>query len=159
MKMNKTIFWTFSILISLLSCYLFNASSIQLYSDGEYMQSLKLSPDADTPTVAIAGTVLLSIVAVIGHIILLGIFLIIAFLRNKEIEISLSDFKIDYKRNGLTKTLIQVLGFLLTAYWILDFIETTTIKFFGSLLLFSLVAIIVTWTYITWLINLTKRIR
>jgi hypothetical protein len=80
-------------------------------------------------------------------------------LRDKELEISLSDFRIEYKRNGLTKTLIQVFGFLLTAYWILDFIETTTIKFFGSLLLFSLVAIIVTWTYVTWLINLTKKFR
>jgi hypothetical protein len=74
MKINKTIFWTFSILVSLLSCYLFNMSSIQLYSDGEYMQSLKLPADADTPAVAIAGTVLLSIVAVVGHIILLGLF-------------------------------------------------------------------------------------
>ena len=158
MKINKTIFWTFSILISLLSCYLFQLSSVQLYSDGNYMQSLNLPSDADTPAVAISGTVLLSIGAVIGHIILLGTFLIIAFLRHKEIEISSSDFVINPIRNPLTKTIFQTLGFLLTAYWLWDFIDITRIKFFPTLFLFTLLAITVTWIYMLWLINLTKRL-
>jgi hypothetical protein len=159
MKINKTIFWTFSIVIALLSCYLFQLSSVQLYSDGNYMQSLNLPSDADTPAVAIAGTVILSIGAVIGHVILLGIFLIIAFLRHKEIEISLSDFVINPIRNRLTKTIFQTVGFLLTAYWLWDFIDVTKIKFFPTLLIFTLLAIAVTWTYMLWLINLTKKIK
>jgi len=70
MKINKTIFWIFSIVIAFLSCYLFQLPSVQLYSDGNYMQSLNLPSDADTPAVAITGTVLLSIGAVIGHLTL-----------------------------------------------------------------------------------------
>ncbi len=159
MKINKTIFWIFSIVIALLSCYLFQLSSLQLYSDGNYMQSLNLPSDADTPAVAIAGTILLSIGAVIGHIILLGMFLIISFLRHKEIEISVSDFIINPRRNRLTKTIFQVIGFLLTAYWLWDFIKITKIKFFLNLFQFTLVAIAVTWTYVIWLINLTKEIK
>lgn len=159
MKINKTIFWIFSIVIALLSCYLFQLSSLQLYSDGNYMQSLNLPSDADTPAVAIAGTILLSIGAVIGHIILLGMFLIISFLRHKEIEISVSDFIINHRRNRLTKTIFQVIGFLLTAYWLWDFIKITKIKFFLNLFQFTLVAIAVTWTYVIWLINLTKEIK
>jgi len=159
MKINKTIFWIFSIVIALLSCYLFQLSSVQLYSDGDYMQSLNLPSDADTPTVAIAGTVILSIGAVIGHIILLGVFFLIAFFRHKEIEISLSDFIINPKRNRLTKTIFQAIGFLLTAYWLWDFINITQIKFFPNLFLFTLAAIAITWTYVIWLINLTKKLK
>lgn len=159
MKINKTIFWTFSIVISLLSCYLFQLSSVQLYSDGNYMQSLNLPSDADTPTVAIAGTILLSIGAVIGHIILLGVFLAISFSRHKEIEISSSDFVVNVRKNRLTKTIFQIIGFLLTAYWLWDFIDITRIKFFPNLFLFTLIAIAVTWTYVLWLINLTKSLK
>ena len=159
MKINKTIFWTFSIVISLLSCYLFQLSSVQLYGDGNYMQSLNLPSDADTPAVAIAGTVLLSIGAAIGHIILLGIFLIIAFLRHEEIEISSSDFVVNIRKSRLTKTIFQIIGFLLSAYWLWDFFDITKIKFFPNLFLFTLVAITVTWIYVLWLINLTKSLK
>jgi hypothetical protein len=159
MKINKTIFWTFSIVIALLSCYLFQLSSVQLYSDGNYMQSLNLPSDADTPAVAIAGTVLLSIGAVIGHIILLGAFLIIAFFRHEEIEISSSDFVINIRKSRVMKTFFQTFGFLLTAYWLWNFIDITRIKFFPNLFLFTLVAIAVTWTYVVWLINLTKKLK
>lgn len=159
MKINKTIFWIYSIVIALLSCYLFHLSSVQLYGDGNYMQSLKLPSDADTPAVAIAETVLLSIGAAIGHIILLAVFLIIAFLRQKEIEISSSDFVVNVRKNRLTKTIFQIIGFLLTAYWLWDFIEIGRIKFFPNLFIFTLVAIAVTWTYVLWLINLTKSLK
>lgn len=159
MKINKTIFWIFSIVIALLSCYLFQLSSVQLYSDGNYTQSLNLPSDADTPAVAITGTVLLSIGAVIGHITLLGVFLLIAFLRHKTIEISLSDFVINHKRNSVTKTIFQAIGFILTAYWLWDFINITQIKFFPNLFLFTLAAIAVTWIYVIWLINLTKKLK
>jgi len=54
MKLNRPTFWIFSISIALLSCYLFELSSTQLYSDGDYMQSLQLPSDADTPTIPIA---------------------------------------------------------------------------------------------------------
>lgn len=144
-------------MISLLSCYLFQLSSVQLYSDGNYMQSLNLSSDADTPMVAIVGTVSLCIGAVIGHTVLLGVFLIIAFLRHKEIVISSSDFIVNVRKNQLTKTIFQIIGFLLTTYWLWDFIDITRIKFFPNLFLFTLVAIAVTWTYMLWLINLTKK--
>ena len=159
MKINKIIFWGISIVLALLSCYLFQLSSVQLYSDDNYMQSLNLPSDADTPAVAIAGTILLSIGAGIGHIILLGAFLIIAFLRHEEIEISSSDFVVNVRKNQLIKTVFQMIGFLLAAFWLWDFINITKIKFFPSLLLFTLTAIAVTWMYLIWLINLTKKLK
>jgi hypothetical protein len=49
MKLNKYIFWITSLTISLISCWLFEKSSTELYTDFDYMQLLELPPDADTP--------------------------------------------------------------------------------------------------------------
>ena len=157
MRVNKAFFWTFSLAISLLSCYLFHKSSIQLYSDGDYMRSLQLSPDADTPSLAIAGTLILTFAATVGHLLLLVTFIIIAFLKRKEITINKTDLFLIFKKMRLVNTILQLLTYLLTAYWLWNFVETTQVKFFGSLLWFTIVAILVTWTYMLWIINLVRR--
>ena len=94
------------------------------------MQSLHLSPDADTPSVAIAGTVLLTYAAIIGHIILLLAFLIIAFLKEKEITVGQAGLLLNFKKAKSVNIFLQLLAYLLTAYWFWNFIETTQVKFF-----------------------------
>lgn len=156
MKINKTLFWTFSLGISILSCYLFQLSSVQLYSDGDYMQSLRLSPDADTPAVVLAGTVLLTYAAAIGYIILLIALLIIVFLKEKEITISQADFILDFKNGRPRNIVVKLFAYVLTIYWLWNFIQTTKVKFVGSLLFFTIVATLVTWTYTLWTMNLAR---
>jgi len=121
------------------------------------MQSLQLSPDADTPAIALAGTILLTYTAAIGHIIFLLAVLTIAHLMKREIEIRPADFLLNFKNERLINIVIKLIAYALTVYWLWDFIETTKVKFFGSVLFFTIVAILETWTYTLWTMNLARR--
>jgi hypothetical protein len=157
MKINRILFWTFSLCIALLNCYLFQLSSVEQYTDPDYMQSLQLPSDSDTPTVAIAGVVLLSYVSAVANIILLTAILPLACIKERQIKVVPGDFVPDFQKGRPFKTSVQLLAYLITAFWLWSFIKTTGIKFFGTMLLFTILAILVTWTYALWAVNLTTK--
>ena len=157
MKINKFGFWVFSFLISLLSCFLFQVSSEHMYADKDYMTSLNVPSDADTPMVAIFGDFICTLLASIAHITFLLVFLINILQKAQQIHIFRFDLMINFKENSASKSAVQILTYCVTFYWVYDFIEITKIKFFASLLLFTIIAILVTWTYLLWAINLTRK--
>jgi len=74
----------------------------------------------------------------VGHILVLIYFLLTAYAKQKDITISFKDFTINLKRSKPVKWIIQVLAYLISFYWLWDFIEVTKVKFFGNLLVLLL---------------------
>jgi len=93
------------------------------------MQSLHLSPDADTPSIAIAGTVLLTYAAIIGHIILLLAFLIIAFLKEKEITVGQAGLLLNFKK-AKSVNIIATTGISANGVLVLELYRNNTSEFF-----------------------------
>lgn len=153
MKLNKYIFWIFSLTISLISCWIFKKASTELHTDFDYMQSLNLPPEADTPMIPIAGGFIAAFFTAIVHGFVHLIFLI-TIIRKADLEIRLT-FMIG-KRVDRLQNIILVIGYLICILWIYDYLTILRIKFYQFNTLFLFIAILTTLIYSWWIINLFK---
>src|SRR6056297_3816137 len=119
MKLNKYIFWIFSLTISLISCWIFEKASTELHTDFDYMQSLNLPPEADTPMIPIAGGFIAAFFTAIVHGFVHLIFLIM-IIRKADLEIRLT-FMIG-KQVVRLQNIILVIGYLICILWIYDYL-------------------------------------
>lgn len=92
MRINILVFWFFSLGLSCLGCYLYVLAAFELFLDGDYMQSLHLSPHADTPMVAMVDAFYLSIAMGVVLLVVLIILLVVAWFRKVKIVVGLHDF-------------------------------------------------------------------
>lgn len=153
MKLNKYIFWIFSLTISLISCWIFEKASTELHTDFDYMQSLNLSPEADTPMIPVAGGFIAAFFTAIVHGFVHLIFLI-TIIRKADLEIRLT-FMLG-KRVDRLQNIILVIGYLVCILWIYDYLTILRIKFYQFNTLFLFFAILTTLIYSWWIINLFK---
>ncbi len=153
MKLNKYIFWLFSLTISFISCWIFEKASTELHTDFDYMQSLNLPPEADTPMIPIAGGFIAAFFTAIVHGFVHLIFLI-TIIRKTDLEIRLT-FMIG-KRVDRLQNIILVIGYLICILWIYDYLTILRIKFYQFNTLFLFIAILTTLLYSWWIINLFK---
>jgi hypothetical protein len=151
MKLNKHIFWIFSLTISLISCWIFEKAPTELHSDFDYMQSLNLPPEADTPMIPIAGGFIAAFFTAIAHGIVHIIFLII-ITRKKDLQIKLS-FMIGKQVDRLQNIILGI-GYSICLIWIYDYLTVLKIKFYQFNTLFLFIAILTTLIYSWWIINL-----
>lgn len=153
MKLNKYIFWIFSLTISLISCWNFEKSSTELHTDSDYMQSLNLPPESDTPMIPIAGGFIAAFFTAIAHGFVHLIFLI-TITRKTDLQIKLS-FLIG-KQVSRLQNIVLGLGYLICILWIIDYLIILRIKFYQFNTLFLFTAILTTLIYSWWIINLFK---
>lgn len=153
MKLNKYIFWIFSLAISLISCWIFEIASTELHTDFEYMQSLNLPQEADTPMIPIAGGFIAAFFTAIVHGFIHLIFLIM-IIRKTDLEIR-PTFMIG-KRVDRLQNMILVIGYMICILWIYDYLTILRIKFYQFNTLFLFIAILTTLIYSWWIINLFK---
>ncbi|HEX7016916.1 MAG TPA: hypothetical protein VF191_15515 [Cyclobacteriaceae bacterium] len=154
MRINILIFWIFSLVLSGLGCYIYQLAAFELFSDGDFMQSLQLSPNADTPMVAMAGAFILSIEGAVVLLVVLIVFLIAALIKKTKIVVGTRDFVPSYRRGNPAGLVVPLLAYAFTAFWIWDLVGTLRVKFFGIAILFNLVVVLITWTYAVWLLRL-----
>ena len=119
------------------------------------MQSLHLSPDADTPSVAIAGTVLLTYAAIIGHIILLLAFLIIAFLKEKEITVGQAGLLLNFKK-AKSVNIIATTGISANGVLVLELYRNNTSEILLKSIAFHHIANSCNVDIHVWIINLVR---
>ena len=131
---------------------MFSEASMELHTDEDYMSSLNLPSNADTPTVAIAGGFLAGFFAGLGHLVTHTIFLIWTILKKDFQEVRLNLFEIGGQR-GKDIAIILFAG-LISGIWIYDFLVTLKIKLFLFNLIFMGIAIAVTFIYAIWIKNL-----
>lgn len=153
MKLNKYIFWIFSLTISLISCWIFEKASTELHTDFEYMQSLNLPPEADTPMIPIAGGFIAAFITAIAHGFVHLIFLI-TITRKTDLQIKLS-FLIGKQVNRL-QNIVLGLGYLICILWIIDYLTILKIKFYLFNTVFLFITILTTLIYAWWIINIFK---
>jgi len=153
MRLNKYIFWILSLTISLISCWIFEKASTELHTDFDYMQSLNLPPESDTPMIPIAGGFIAAFFTAIVHGFVHLIFLI-TIIRKTDLKIRLT-FMIG-KRVDRLQNIILVIGYLICILWIYDYLTILGIKFYQFNTLFLFIAILTTLIYSWWIINLFK---
>lgn len=152
MRINKYIFWICSLIISLISCWVFERSSTEIYSNSDYMLSLNLPSDADTPVVAVASGFMAAFFTGIIHLITHLIILIILFVTKSIRTISIV-FTISKTDSALHK-IILIVTFLIIALLIKDYIYLIKIGFFIYSTIFLIIAILTTLIYAIWIMNL-----
>lgn len=153
MKLNKYIFWIFSLTISLISCWSFEKASTELYIDFDYIQSLNLPPEADTPMIPIACGFIAAFYTAIVHGFIHLIFLITIILKT-DLQIRLT-FMIG-KYVAILQNIILLIGYLICMLWIYDYLTILRIKFYQFNTLFLFIAILTTLIYSWWILNLFK---
>ncbi len=151
MKLNKYIFWITSLTISLISCWLFEKSSTELYTNFDYMQSLELPPDADTPMIPIAGGFIAAFFTAIAHGFVHLIFIVV-LIRKTDLRIRLT-FTIGKQVDKL-QNIILVIVYSICILWIYDYSTILKIKFYQFNTLFLPSAILTTLIYGWWILNL-----
>ena len=153
MTLNKYIFWIFSLTISLFSYWMFKKALKGLYTDFDYMQSLNLPPEADTPMIPIAGGFIAAFFTAIAHRFV-HLICLITIIRKADLEIRLT-FMIG-KRVDRLQNIILVIGYLICILWIYDYLTILRIKFYQFNTFFLFIAILTTLIYSWWIINLFK---
>lgn len=148
MKLNKYLFWIFSLAISLTSCWLFERSANELYSDVDYMTSLNLPPNADTPMIPIAGGFIASFFIAIAHGIVHAILLIFLIFNKKRKRIHLN-FKVGTRINRFSN-IVLIVSYIICGWWLLDYLSVATIKFYFYNTVFLVFAIATTMIYGWW---------
>lgn len=104
--------------------------------------------------IAMADAYVLSIRMGTVLLVTLIIFLSIAWFKKVQIIIRPQDFFPAYQRGNLPGFIVPLLAYVFTFYWMWNLLETLRIKFFGLMLVFTLVIVLITWTYAVWLLRL-----
>jgi len=155
MKINKYIFWSVSLIFSLISCWLFERSSTEIHSNADYMQSLNLPSNADTPMIAIAGGFIAAFFTAIIHAIAHLIILVILILKRMKKYIQLN-FNIGLKISRFQNSIL-IIGYIICGLWIYDYINLLRVGFFIYSTIFLLFAIITTLIYCCWILNIITK--
>jgi hypothetical protein len=126
----------------------------ELFSDFDFMKSLKLPSDADTPMIPIAGGIAASLVMAIVYLILHWVLLKILRKNNDNSKI---DFDIRIRRkHELWRNISLIFFYLSSIYWIKNYIEVIEIKFYIWNTFFVIAALLTTFIFATWSVNLFR---
>lgn len=150
MKVNRFIFLLFSILLSLGACYTFLASYSQLFSDPDYIESLKIPSNYDIPMFMLFGV---SFVVAVIHLIFHLFLLWFCLFKLKDKGININDFVL--KNDGVIVNIIRCVGYLAIGFFVYQYF-TYYFKLYIFDVMFHSSVILTISFYVVWLVTIVK---
>lgn len=151
--MKKSTFLAVSLFVTLTSCFLFAGSTMELFSDMDYIRSLQLPSDGDSTMIAIGTGVLGSLFMMLVYLIFHPVVMFI--LKKKQQNMLDLNVLIGKKHSIATNILLGIL-YVVAFGWIKDYVGCVSVKFFTLSTLFLIFAESATYVFAVWMVNILK---